>query len=77
MLVVPVFVVLTFQSKPGYEKLSILNKTIWIYISPLRVIVITHHYCADRLNTDRFGAGSFSKQAPLFVVSVANPDLYK
>ena len=42
-------------------------------ISPLHVIVITHHYCADRLNPDRFGAGSFSKQAPIFVVTVANP----
>ena len=59
------------------KKYQFLNKSVCIYISPLHVIVITHHYCADRLNPDRFGAGSFFKQAPLFVVTVANPNLYK
>ena len=59
------------------KKYQFLNKSIWIYISPLHVIVFTHHYCVDRLNPDRFGAESFSKQATVFVVTVANPGLYK
>ena len=59
------------------KKYQFLNKIIWIYISPLHLMVISHHYCADRLKSDQFGAGSFSKQAPLFKVTVANPDLYK
>ena len=59
------------------KKYQYLNKSIRIYISPLYVIVITHHYCADRLNPDGLRAGSFSKQAPVFVVTVANPGLYK
>ena len=59
------------------KKYQFLSKSILVYISPLHVIVIIHHYCADRLNPDRFGAGSFFKQAPVFVVTVANSCLYK
>ena len=59
------------------KKYQFFDRSIWIYISPLHVIVITHHYYADRLNPDGFGCGSFSKQAPVFVVSVANHGLYK
>ena len=59
-----------FTVTKNYE---FLNKSIWIYISPLHVIVITHRNCADRLNPDWFGAGSFSKQAPVFLVTVAKP----
>ena len=58
------------------KKCQFLNKIInWIYISPLHVI--SHHYCADRLNQDLVGAESFSKHAPVFVVTVSNSDLDK
>ena len=59
------------------KKYQFLNKSIWIYKYPLHVIVITRHYCANRLNPDRIGAGLFFKQAPVFVVTLANPGLYK
>ena len=52
MLVVPVFVVFIFQRKSSYDRVSILNKSIWIYIYPLHLIVITHHCQHDRLNLD-------------------------
>ena len=52
LLVVPVYVVFAFQSKSSYAILLIFNRNIWFYISELHYMIITHHYCADRLNPD-------------------------
>ena len=55
---------------------SFLNKNIWTYISSLYFIIITHYWCADRLNPDWFRTGSLTNQTPVFVVTIANLGIY-